>query len=110
MLLFFYLITVYLFFMRVDAVFRVYVCVCVCMCVCVHPQSLSHVQLFLTSWTVACQAPLTMGFPRQKYCSGLPFSPPRDLPNLGIEPASPALAGGFFTPEPPGYWHTKVLK
>jgi len=43
-----------------------------------------------------------MGFPRQKYCSGLPFSPPRDLPNLGIEPASPALAGGFFTPEPPG--------
>ena len=100
MLLFFYLITVYFFFMRANAVFRV--CVCVCVCVCVHTQSLSHVQLFLTSWTVACQAPLTMGFPRQKYSGGLPFSPPRDLPNLGIEPVSPALAGGFFTPEPPG--------
>ena len=56
-------------------------------------------------WTVAHQAPLSMGFSRQEYWSGLPFPPPRDLPNPGIEsmfPVSPALAGGFFTTEPPG--------
>ena len=60
----------------------------------------SHVQLFVTSWTVARQAPLSMGFSRQEYRSGLPCPPPGDLPNLGIKPASlmsPALAGGFFT-------------
>ena len=43
-----------------------------------------------------------MGFSRQEYWSGLPFSSPGDLPNLAIEPTSPALAGGFFTTEPPG--------
>ena len=59
-------------------------------------QSLSHVQLFATPWTVACQVLLSMGFPRQEYWSRLPFPPPGDLPNLGIEPAPPALAGGFF--------------
>ena len=52
-------------------------------------------------WTVSRQAPLSMGFPRQKYLSGLPFPPPRDLPNPGIEPMSPALVGEFFTTEPP---------
>ena len=60
----------------------------------------SHVQLFATLWTIACQAPLSMGFSRQEYWSGLPCPPPGDLPNPGIEPASltsPALAGGFFT-------------
>ena len=60
----------------------------------------SHVQLFATPWTVACQALLSMGFPRQEYWSGLPFLSPGDLPNPGVEPASlmsPALAGGFFT-------------
>ena len=56
----------------------------------------------VTPWTVACQAPLSMGFPRQEYWSGLPFSPPGDLPDPGIKPASPALAGGFFTAQPPG--------
>ena len=61
-------------------------------------QSLSHVQLFVTPWTVACQAPLSMGFPRQEYQSGLPFPSPGDLP----EPASPALASEFFTTGPPG--------
>ena len=63
-------------------------------------QSLSHVQLFATPWTVACQAPRSMEFFRQKYCSGLPFPTSGDLPNPGSEPislASPALAGGFFT-------------
>ena len=53
-----------------------------------------------TLWTVAQQAPLSMGFPNQEYWSGLPCPPPRDLPDPGIKPASlmsPALAGRFFT-------------
>ena len=49
----------------------------------------SHVQLFATPWTVACQPPLSMRFSRQEYWSGLPCSPPRDLPNPGIKPTSP---------------------
>ena len=64
--------------------------------------SLSHVQHFATPWTVAHQAPLSMGFFRPEYQSGLPFSPPGDLPYPGIKPLSPALAGGFITSEPPG--------
>ena len=56
----------------------------------------------VTPWTVACQAPLSMEFSRQEYWSGLPFPPPEDLPDPGIEPVSPALAGGFFTTEAPG--------
>ena len=48
-------------------------------------------------WTVACQAPLSMGFPRQEYWSGLSFPSPGDLPDPGMESVSPALAGGFFT-------------
>ena len=56
----------------------------------------------VTPWTVAHQAPLFMGFSRQDYWSGLPFLPPGDLPGPGIEPVSPALAGGIFTIEPPG--------
>ena len=68
----------------------------------------SRVQLFATLWTLALQAPLSMGFSRQEYWSGLPRPPPGDLPNPGIEltspaspalasPASPALEGWFFT-------------
>ena len=60
----------------------------------------SCVRFFVTPWTVAHQAPLSMGFSRQEYWSGLSCSPPADLPNPGIEPeslASPTLAGGFFT-------------
>ena len=53
--------------------------------------SLSHVQLFATPRTVAYQAPLSMGFSRQEYWSGLPFPSPGDLPDPGIEPGSPAL-------------------
>ena len=56
---------------------------------------------FATPWTVACQVPLFMRFPRQEHWSGFPFPPPGDLSDPGIEPASPALAGGFFTTEPP---------
>ena len=58
------------------------------------------VQLFATLWTVACQAPVSMGFPRQEYWSGVLCPPPGDLPDPGIEPASfttPALVGRFFT-------------
>ena len=61
---------------------------------------LSCVLLFVTLWTAAHQAPLSMGFSRQEYWSGLPCPPPGDLPNPGIEPVSlmsPALAGRFFT-------------
>ena len=57
---------------------------------------------FVTPWTVACQAPLSMRFPGQEYWSGLPFPSPGDLPYPGIEPGSPVLAGGFLTTEPPG--------
>ena len=55
-----------------------------------------------TPWTVAHQAPLSMGFPRQEYWGGLPFPSPRNIPDARIKPTSPALAGRFFTPEPPG--------
>ena len=51
----------------------------------------SHVQLFATPWTVAYQSLPSMGFSRQEYWSGLPFSSPGDLPNPGIEPGSPTL-------------------
>ena len=64
-----------------------------------------YVQLFATLWTVVHQAPLSMGFLRQEYWSGLPFLSPGDLPDPGIKPtslASPALAGRFFTTELPG--------
>ena len=60
-------------------------------------QSLSRVRLFATPQTVAHQVPLSMGFSRQKYWSGLPFPPPRDLPDPGVKPMSLVLAGGFFT-------------
>ena len=61
---------------------------------------LSHVWLLVTSWTVARQSPLSTGFSQQECWSGLPFPAPGDLPDLGIEPESPALADGFFTTEP----------
>ena len=57
---------------------------------------------FETPWTVACQAPLSMGFPKQEHWNGLPFPLPGDLPDPGIEFMSPALAGRFFATEPPG--------
>ena len=60
-------------------------------------KSLSHVWLFMTPWTVAHQAPLSMVFPRQEYWSVLPHPPPGDLPNPGIKPTSSMLAGGFLT-------------
>ena len=73
--------------------------------ICIKLLLLSHfscVQLCATLCTTAHQAPLSMGFSRQEYWSGFPFPSPGDLPNLGIEPMSPALAGRFSTTEPPG--------
>ena len=67
-------------------------------------QLLSCIWLFVTPRTVACQAPLSMGSPRQEYWIGLPFPSPEDLPNPGIEPmslGSPALASRFLTTVPP---------
>ena len=74
----------------------------------------SGIQLFATLWTVAYQAPLSMGFSRQEYWSGLPCPPPGHLFDLGIEPkslTSPALAAGSLPLVPPGkpmYIHAYV--
>ena len=61
----------------------------------------SHVQLFVTLWTVTHQAPLSMGFFRQEYSKGLPLLPPGDLPNSESEPRSPALQADSLPSEPP---------
>ena len=69
--------------------------ICVCMQSC-----FSRVQLFVTLWTIACKASLSMGFSRQEHCNGLPFPLPGDLPDPGLKPASlksPALTGRFLT-------------
>ena len=64
--------------------------------VALHACVLSPVGLCVTLWAVARQAPLSTGFSRQEYWSGLPCPPPGDLLDPSIEPASPALTGGFF--------------
>ena len=72
-------------------------------------QLLSHIQLFVTPWAIVHQAPLSMGFSKQEYWSGLPLPLPGGLPDPGIKPvslASPALVSGFFTTVPLG----KLLK
>ena len=72
---------------------------------CVHAQSLSHIQLFSTSWSAGLQAPLFMALSGQEYWGTFPFPPPRDLAHAWIKlasPVSPAWAGRFFTTEPPG--------
>ena len=74
-------------------------------------QLLTCVQLFVTPWTAAHQAPLSMGFSRLEYRSGLPFPPPGDLPSPGIElesPEPPALACRFFTTEPRAAWEAYI--
>ena len=74
-------------------------CVCVCVCVC---ELLSRFQLFVTPWTVVCQASLSMEFSRQEYWSGVPFPSPGDLSNPGIEPRPPVLQADSLLSEPPG--------
>ena len=85
---------------------------------CMPTKSLQLCPTFATPWTVAHQTPLSMGFSRQEYWSGLPCPPPGDLPNPGIEPMSlmsPALAGKFFTTgttwscEMPGWMNHKIV-
>ena len=84
-------------------------CVCVCPCPCIDThvlssvQSLSHVRLFATTWTVARWAPLSMEFSRQGYWTGLPSSSPGDLPNPGLKPRS-LITGRFFT-----FWTTREV-
>ena len=93
--------------------FLVYKCTCLALPIveintsyvfqgCARACLFSRVQLFATSWTVVHQTLLSMGFPRQEYWNGLPCPPPGDFPDPGIKLSSPALAGGFFTTEPPG--------
>ena len=80
------------------------VCVCVCMYVCIVVSMCACIWLFVTPWTVAPQAPLSIKFSRHKYGSGLTFPPQGDLLNPVMEPSSPespALAGGFFATSPP---------
>ena len=81
------------------------------LCLCSLVLMLNSVQLLAIPWTVLHQAPLSLGFSRQEYWSGLPFPTSGALPHPGIEPmslVSPTLAGGFFTTVPPGeaYTHT----
>ena len=81
-----------------------------CVFVCVFSHSVMSDSV--TPWTVARQAPLSMGLPRQEYWSGAPFTTPGDLLNPGIEPVSlvpPALAGRFFTTVPPGKTHKATI-
>ena len=73
---------------------------CVCVCVCVRAELFQSCPTPCNPWTVACQAPLSIGVSRQAYWSGLSFRPPGDLPDLGIELASLsslALTDEFFT-------------
>ena len=72
-------------------------------------KSLSHVQLFATPWTVAYQAPPSMGFSRQECWSGLPFPSPGDLPDPGIEPGSPALQVDSLSAEVPRKPHFNII-
>ena len=76
------------------------VSVCVCVCVCVSHSVMSD--SFVTRWTVTCQAPLSMEFSRQGYWSGLPFTPPGDLPDPGIELESLVRQADSLPSEPPG--------
>ena len=86
-----------------------YVMLCYVM-LCYVMLSLSHVHLFANTWIVAHQAPLSMGFSRQEYWSGLPFPSPGDLPNPGIKPRSPTLQADSLLSEPPGkHWTNSTV-
>ena len=89
----------YFHLLETRAIFNSSLCICILHVYMLSPSVMSD---SATPWTVAHQAPLSMGFSRQEHHSELPFPPPGDLPDSGIEPASPvspALTGGFFTTE-----------
>ena len=86
---------------RVALTYVQCVCVCVCVCVCTRTRAQSCV-VFATPWTAARQSPLSVGFSRQEYWSGLPFPSPGDLPCPGTEPGSPALQADSLPLAPPG--------
>ena len=71
---------------------------------------LSRVRLFETPWTAASQTPLSMGFSRQEYWSGVPFPCPGDLPDSRIEPGSPALQVDYLPSKPPGNPQSAILQ
>ena len=73
-------------------------------------QLLSHAQLFVTPWTIVCQAPLSREFSRQEYWCRLPFTSPRDLSNPGITPRSPTLWADSLPSEPPEYYNEHKFK
>ena len=73
-------------------------------------KSLNHVRLFVTPWTVAYQAPPSMGFSRQEYWSGLPFPAPGDLPDPGMEPGSPAFQAVALIFQPPSEGEIKAFQ
>ena len=75
---------------------------------CVNVLSCSDMSASASPWTAALQVPLSMEFSREEYWIGLPFLTPGDLPEPGIEPTSPALAGKFFTTEPLGKHHVEI--
>ena len=89
-------------FVKVLSKVLSYIHMCVCVCVLALVTELSCVWLFVTPWTVACQAPLSIGFSKQKYQSGLPCPPPGNLPNPGIRPGSPALQADSSLSKHPG--------
>ena len=86
--------------LKQQAVFRAVLSLGI-MTVCVCVKSLSRVRFFATPWTVARHAPLSMGFSKQEYWSGLPFPSPGDLPNPGIKSGSSALQADALSSEPP---------
>ena len=84
--------------------FKICLKVVCCVCTATH-----HVQLFVTPWTAACQAPLSMEFSRQEYWNELLSPSSEDLPDPGVEPIFPAFTGEFFTIAPPGKPHLKIM-
>ena len=101
----------FILFIFLEFLYAVQVPIPLLMCVCVQLSHFSCVWLFATLWAVAHQAPLSMGFSRPKYWSGLPCPPAEDLPDPGIEPKSlksPALAGDSLPRVPPGKPHPSL--
>ena len=98
--------------MLIEGSVCVYVCVCVCVCVRARAsaRTLSHIRLFVTPWTVARQAPLSMEFPWQEYWSCMTFPAQGELPDSRIEPSSPTVLVNSLPLAPPGklWWVSNI--